>query len=147
MNYHGGFPSKLAKRTPSWSEVSVGAQGKPWVLCFRGVWVQCGKGWNTPGAAGPPSAVPAHQVSLMMAPLVHGTVVCKEHSLLLPHTELRACGAWSINDCGHYQYMQMRLGIFSGQMDPWRDASFYFTDSAKSWFSHTHPSSTQAWGE
>lgn len=39
--------------------------------------------------------------------------------------------AWSINGCGHYQYVQMRLGIFSVQMDPWRDASFYFTDSAK----------------
>lgn len=58
--------------------------------------------------------------------------------------------AWTINGCGHYQYVQMRLGIFSVQVDPWRDASFCFTDSAEPWFSHTHPffpASGQARGE
>lgn len=101
--------------------------------------MQCGKGWDPPDVAGPPSAVPAHQVGLVMAPLVHGTAVCKEQTVSSFLTLSSEPVAWSVNGCGHYQYVQMRLGIFSVQMDPWRDASFYFTGSAKPWFSHTHP--------
>jgi len=37
----------------------------------------------------------------------------------------------SINSCGHYRCVQIRLGIFSVQVHPWSDAPFYFTECAK----------------
>lgn len=80
---------KLEKRTPSWPGVSTEHRGTPGCFCCRGTWMECSKGWDLPGVAGPPSAVPD---GFGDVPLVHGTAVCREHCLLFPHTELRACG-------------------------------------------------------
>lgn len=99
--------------------------------------MQRGEGWDPPWVllVHPErrvgcSAGPACSVGLVMAPLVHGTAVCKEYSLSVITLSAVAVTQY-VNGCGHYHCVQMSLGIFSVKMHPWRDAPFYFTDSAK----------------